>query len=193
MVIRHINTAFMKHGRWVFAIFTIVIIISFVGFMIPGQFGFGGCTDPMSQPVGRAFGEDISYREAGDAIQQIMLVNELLYNRQMRVNDDYQQGFLIAVNLRVAEQRGISASNAEVEELIRSMAAFQKDGKFDYELYRKTVADLRLRGIDGDFLAEAIRNMVVLNKFQTEQMDSVIVTPGEAEIMYRFYNEKYFK
>ena len=82
MVIRHINTAFMKHGRWVFAIFTIVIIISFVGFMIPGQFGFGGCTDPMSQPVGRAFGEDISYREAGDAIQQIMLVNELLYQEK---------------------------------------------------------------------------------------------------------------
>ena len=36
MVIRSMNSVFHKHGRWLFGIITIIIIVSFVGFLTPG-------------------------------------------------------------------------------------------------------------------------------------------------------------
>ena len=39
MIIKKLNTMFHKHSRWLFGGFTIVIIISFMGFLTPGQFG----------------------------------------------------------------------------------------------------------------------------------------------------------
>ena len=41
MVIKSINQLFGKNSRWIFGIFTVVIIISFMGFLTPGT--FGGC------------------------------------------------------------------------------------------------------------------------------------------------------
>ena len=39
MIIKKLNGMFHKHGRWLFGIITVVIIVSFVGFLAPGQFG----------------------------------------------------------------------------------------------------------------------------------------------------------
>ena len=189
MLIRHLNLAFRKHGRWLFGIFTIVIIVSFIGFMVPGQFGIGGWRDPMAQAVGTAFGKPVSYEEAFNTLQGILLVNELLYNRPMgHVQREAEQGFLLTAQLRAAKARGIAASDKEMAELIRRMAAFQKDGRFDPKLYKEEVEKLRRRGIGSQDLADALANMIVLEKLQQEEMAAVVVTPGEARAFYDFFH-----
>ena len=47
MIIKNLNSMFHKHSRWLFGGFTIVIIISFMGFLTPGQFG---CEGPRPEP-----------------------------------------------------------------------------------------------------------------------------------------------
>ena len=189
MLIRHLNLAFRKHGRWLFGIFTIVIIISFIGFMVPGQFGIGGLRDPMAQAVGTAFGEPVSYQEAFHTLQGVLMVHELLYNRAMgRVQDEARQGFLITAQLRAAKARGIAASDKEMADLIKRMAAFQKDGRFDPQLYKERVEELRRRGIGSQDLADALANVIVLEKLQQEEMAAVVATPGEARAFYDFFH-----
>lgn len=190
MLIRSINTIFMKHSRWLFGIFTVVIIISFIGFMVPGQFGIGGLGDPANQPIGQAYGEDVSYREARDAIHGFLIVQELMTGRRYG-NDNYDFGFYLVAQRKAAMRRGLDASNTEVRELIRGCGAFQKNGKFDYQTYTDVVKGLRQRGVDGDFLANAFRDEVLRNKLGLEVADSVVPTAGEAEMFYRFYNGEF--
>ena len=47
MIIKKLNSTFHKHNRWLFGAFTIVIIITFLGFLTPttdilSVFGGGG-------------------------------------------------------------------------------------------------------------------------------------------------------
>ena len=67
MIIKKINTMFHKHSRWLFGAFTIVIIVSFMGFLTPGQFGLDMFSDPANTRVGTAFGEPVTY---GDLITE---------------------------------------------------------------------------------------------------------------------------
>ena len=59
MIIKKLNTMFHKHSRWLFGAFTIVIIVSFMGFLTPGQFGLDMFSDPANTRVGTAFGEPV--------------------------------------------------------------------------------------------------------------------------------------
>ncbi len=190
MLIRSINTIFMKHSRWLFGIFTIVIIISFIGFMVPGQFGIGGLGDPANQPIGQAYGEDVSYREAMETMRGFLIVQELLTGRRYG-EGNYDYGFYLAAQRKAALRRGLAASNTEVRELIMECGAFQKNGKFDYQTYTDAVNALRQRGVDGDFLANAFRDEVLRGKLAREIADAVVPTAGEAEMFYRFYNGEF--
>ena len=190
MLIRSINTVFMKHSRWLFAIFTVVIIISFLGFMVPGQFGIGGLGDPAKQAIGQAYGDDVSYRDAMEAMRGFLIVQELMTGQRYG-NDNYDYGFYLVAQRKAAQRRGIDASNTEVRELILACGAFQKNGKFDYDTYTKVVASLRQRGMDGDFIAGAFRDEVIRTKLAREIAEAVVPTAGEAEMFYRFCNSEF--
>lgn len=192
MLIRHLNLAFRKHGRWLFGIFTIVIIISFIGFMVPGQFGVGGCNDPMANAVGSAFGKPVTYNEAFKTLQNFLLANELMHNRRVgRISNEAREGFLLTAQLRAAREQGLAASDQEMADLIRRMAAFQKDGKFDPQTYKDRLEELRRNGISSQDLADALASMIILEKFQQEQMAAVTTTPGEARAFYDFFHETF--
>ena len=190
MLIRSINTIFMKHSRWLFAIFTVVIIISFIGFMVPGQFGIGGLGDPAKRAIGQAYGEDVSYREAMEAMRGFLIVQELMTGRRYG-NDNYDYGFYLVAQRKAALRRGLSASNNEVSKLILECGSFQKNGKFDYDTYTKVLNALRQRGMDGDFIADAFRDEVLRTKLAREIAEAVVPTAGEAEMFYRFYNGEF--
>ena len=190
MLIRSINTVFMKHSRWLFAVFTVVIIISFLGFMVPGQFGMGGCGNPGDAPIGQAYGENVSYNEAVEAMRGFLIVQELMTGRTYDAgNHDY--GFYLVAQRKAAQRRGITASNKEVTDLILSCGTFRKDGKFDMTTYKKVIDSLRQRGMDGDFIADAFRDEIVRAKLAQEITDTVVPTEGEAEMFYRFYNGEF--
>ena len=79
MVIRSINNFFGKNSRWIFGIFTVVIIVSFMGFLTPGT--FGGCGMGQGNEVGSAFGKKVTYADlnemmyAGASLVQIGAAN----------------------------------------------------------------------------------------------------------------------
>ena len=190
MLIRKINTVFMKHSRWLFGVFTIVIIISFLGFMVPGQFGMGGCANPGDAPIGQAYGENVSYNEAIEAMRGFLIVQELMTGRTYDAgNHDF--GFYLVAQRKAAQRRGITASNKEITDLILSCGTFQKNGKFDLDTYNKIIQSLRQRGMDGDFIANAFREEIIRTKLGQEIQDAVIPTDGEAEMFYRFYNGEF--
>ena len=63
MIIKKLNSVFHRHSRWLFGLITIVIIISFIGFMVPGSFfGFGPDTGSGAR-VGTAFGKKVTYED----------------------------------------------------------------------------------------------------------------------------------
>ena len=66
MVIKKLNTIFHRHSRWLFGAFTIIIIVSFLGFLTPGTFGFGDMSNPESIAMGTAYGEKVTYGELRD-------------------------------------------------------------------------------------------------------------------------------
>ncbi len=190
MVIRSINSVFMRHSRWLFGIFTVVIIISFLGFLTPGQFGVGGCSDPGTIRVGMAFGEPVSYNDLRSAMQSMTLYYRLAYGANPGQLDQ-MQAFNVVCLQRAAERRGLVASDTEIAELIRQLPIFQEGGQFDYKKYETVCANLRREGYDGDMIAAAFRSAVLQNKLMQEMMASVVVTPGEVTEFFRYANEKY--
>ena len=64
MIIKKLNGLFHKHGRVLFGLITIVIIISFVGFLVPGQFyGCGAFNCPYVIVVVQSFFKDVTYAD----------------------------------------------------------------------------------------------------------------------------------
>ncbi len=190
MLIRSINTVFMKHSRWLFAVFTVVIIVSFLGFMVPGQFGMGGCGNPADAAMGQAYGENVSYREAMEAIRGFVIVQELMIGRSYDAGN-YDYGFYLVAQRKAAVRRGLTASNDEVTALFRECTAFRKQGKFDYDVYNRIMGNLRQRGMDGDFIVGAFRDEVLRGKLNREITETVIPTDGEEQMFYRFYNGEF--
>ena len=65
MVIRKMNTVLVKHNKILFGVFTVIIIISFVWFFIPGLDGsalFEKRGDAPNAVVGTVFGRNITAR-----------------------------------------------------------------------------------------------------------------------------------
>ncbi len=190
MVIRSINSVFMRHSRWLFGIFTVVIIVSFLGFLTPGQFGVGGCLDPGAGRVGTAFGEPVTYNDLRDAVNSTSLYYRLAYGAEP-VRLDHRQAFSIVCLRRAAERRGLTASDAEIAEQIRLLPSFQSGGKMDFRKYETACANLRREGYSGDMIADAFRGAVLQNKLIQDLAASVVTTPGETAAFFRYANEKY--
>ncbi len=188
MIIRTINTVFMRHSRWLFGIFTVIIIISFLGFLTPGRFGVGGCSEPGQMRVGTIFGEEVTYNDLADMQRSIAVFYRLSMNATPRIESRDAFGALATV--RAAQQRGISVSDAEVAEMLQRMSTLRgADGKFSYAAYKQALDKLQKEGIDGEMVANSVRNMAIVQKLGQEMQDSVVVTPGEVENFYRSANE----
>lgn len=183
MIIKKLNVVFHRHSRWLFGVFTVVIIISFLGFLTPGRFGCD-FSDPMTNKIGMAFGKSVTYRDLQEISRNIQIINQALYglpNRDLEVQNLFGPYCL----LKMAEKSGIVASDKEVAQMLTQMPAFQQDGKFSMKLYKEMLSNYQKGGISVDDFNNAIRMMVILNKQDREIVSSVMVTPGEVESFYR--------
>ena len=188
MIIQKMNNVLVKHGKITFAIFTFVIIVSFVWFFTPGVDGsllFGGASVGVGSKYGEVLGHDVTFGDLGEARQIVSMVRAATYglppNRVSSPDEDAsaQYAFLI----KAAEVLNIQVSDKEVGEMIRSMPAFQaEDGKFSEKLYAeyhdKCLAPL---GLDYSNLEEAIRVLLKMEKVPTLTTSNVILTEGELE------------
>lgn len=189
MIIKKLNGLFHKHSRWLFGGFTVVIIVSFLGFLTPGQFGCD-FSDPESHEFGVAFGKPVTYRDLREMGRNVQIINHVMSgvsNREI----DVQNLFGPYCLLQAAERMGIVASDKEVAEMLRQMPTLQKDGKFSMELYNEMLAGYQKAGISAEEFNNAIRMMVMLNKLDREIAAGVVVTPGEVESFYRRLYGKY--
>ncbi len=189
-MIRQINIVFMKHARWLFGIFTVVIVITFLGFLTPGQFGVGGCADPGEMRVGMAFGKPVTYNELREQKTAQAVLGRLLYGMNMNDIPD-QTAFAQVCVQRAAEARGISVSDNEVADMIKTLSIFAVNGKFDYKRYEEQNALLRQQGIDSELIISACRSALYGQKLSQELTASLVVTPGEVEQFYKQLNTTY--
>ena len=191
MVIKKLNTVFHRHSRVLFGAFTIVIIVSFLGFLTPGTFGFGSCAGPEGIKMGTAYGENVTYGELRDASRHIAIYNEAFYGVSMSRDLPEEQLFGFCCALRKAKQLGIVASDKEVAEHIRKAPALNTNGKFDAKKYDNLIANVKRSGMSIKDLDEAFATQVILNKLQSQISSGVVATADEAEQLYRAFNTSY--
>ncbi len=190
MAIRAINSVFMRHGRWVFAIFTVVIIVSFLGFLTPGKFGISGLISG-GDAVATVFGKGMSVKDLRKSMEKLRVLGMLTFPREVRP----EEAVFVYAQLELAKKRGITATPGEVVELIRMLPAFRMGpdgtyGDFSKERYTQAMSNLSRIGATQELAEEALRDLVILNKMGEEVRGSVFVTQDEAEKFYMQFNEK---
>ena len=187
MIIQKMNNVLVKHGKVTFAIFTAVIIVSFVWFFTPGVDGsllFGGNIGMNSQ-YGAVLGQKVTYGDVSNARQVVSMVRAASYgSAPHRVSSpDEDASFQAALLIKAADVLNIQASDKEVADLIQSLPAFMnEDGKFSQERYLKYKNEcLAPSGLGFADLEEAVRTMIRMQKVPMLTSSNVIVTDEEAK------------
>ena len=187
MIIQKMNNVLVKHGKVTFAIFTGVVIVSFVWFFTPGVDGsllFGGNIGMNSQ-YGAVLGQKVTYGDVSNARQVVSMVRAATYglSPQRVQSPDEDASFQAALLIKAADVLNIQAGDKEVAELIQSLPAFMnEDGKFSQERYLKYKNDfLAPSGLGFSDLEEAVRTMIRMQKVPMLTSSNVIVTDDEAK------------
>ncbi len=187
MIIKKLNVMFHKHSRWLFGIFTLVIIVSFLGFLTPGQFGCDG--SGMDRAVGEAFGRKVTFNDLQVQRRQIGVLAALGMGRS---NDSIEFAFFRHCQMKAAERLGLAVSDKEIAELMRELPFFQEGGKFTRAKYDETMNALRKhQGVTEEMFVEALRGALLQEKLGRAIAADVAVTPNEVETLYRQLNVRY--
>ena len=189
MIIKKLNGMFHKHGRWLFGVITVVIIVSFVGFLAPGQFGFEGFSGPGETKVGTAFGKAVTWNDIQKQGRLVTLFQYMFYGQAMNVQP--QQLFFTYCSNQAVARKGIVVSDKEVVKFIQEYPQFQTNGKFDIAKYRNVTKFLNDRGFSDSEIADAIRMALGQQKLQKSFEDTVVITPDEVEHFYRSVNSSF--
>ena len=188
MVIKKLNSFFHRNSRWLFGAFTIVIIVSFLGFLTPGTFGFGDMSTPDKISMGTAYGEKVTYGELRDVSRNLSLYSEVFNGAAISRDLPPEAMFTYACIIRKAGAMGLAASDKEVAEMIRTAPAFVRNGSFDKAVYDTAIKNLRRSGVAETDLYAACRQQILINKLQRELTAGITVTEGEAEELFRRLN-----
>ena len=188
MLIKKLNSVFHRHSRWLFGLFTLVIIISFIGFMVPGSFFGFGPDNGSGARVGTAFGKKVTYDDLREIHRNLEVCNQLGFPvGESRI----EQQFYFYCMLEKARATGITASDKEVASALKMHPMLQSNGKFDLKKYNTLLTNLNRFGITKQDIEESLRMLLIINKFQNQQGSAVIATPGEAKEMFRQFNTPY--
>ncbi|WP_294482201.1 SurA N-terminal domain-containing protein [uncultured Victivallis sp.] len=189
MIIKNLNSMFHKHSRWLFGGFTIVIIISFMGFLTPGQFGCEGFGSGLGRSVGSVYGENVTLGDLQDRMRDSELLAYIglgMGGNMTPVQAFQQQALQIA-----AKRHGLAVSDNDVVKLIQQMPVLQENGKYSPELYKKFMQTLARQGISDEQLVNAVRGVLLIAKLEMLLSGEAIVTDNELETYYRQFNVKY--
>ena len=186
MIIQKMNNVLVKHGKVTFAIFTAIVIVSFVWFFTPGVDGsllLQGNVGPNTK-YGEVLGHAVTIGDVTHVRQVVSMFRAATYGLSpQRVQSlDEEASFEAALLLKAADVLNIQASDKEVADVIHSLPSFQQDGKFSGELYAKYKnIYLAPSGLGFSDLEEAIRSMIRMQKVPMVTAANVIVPDGEAQ------------
>ena len=218
MIIKKLNTVFHKHSKILFGAFTLVIIVSFMGFLTPGQFGCSG-NGGGNQTIGEVYGKKVSAENLQEFAKTYSIfshgdsdnVETLFYQYCFSVRADQlgihvsdeeiaqYMNYRFSTGMKKFQQMIADPKIREIcvqfpqlqEQIIANMEqqAFA-DSKYDPEMYKAFVVDMKKRGISEDDIAEAVRLQVKMKKLREFVTSQVVVSPAEAEAFYRDMNTK---
>ena len=198
MVIRKMNSMFSKHGRTMFAIITLAVIVSFLGFLTPG---FTSLFSQRGQEMtfGSVFGRKIAHQEFRDQAGRNMIILSLIYGGIPLGNPQLdemarQETFPALCRIEAAHQRGIKVTDQQIADFIAKLPVFQgKESKqFDVAIFQKYLDNvLKPNGFSPLDLDESVRSFLRQQAREQEIDESGSVTPGEIKAYYNEFNEKF--
>jgi hypothetical protein len=198
MVIRKMNSMFSRHGRTMFAVITLAVIVSFLGFLTPGftsLFNQSG----RDMAFGSVFGRKITHEEFRNQSGRNLIILSLIYGGIPLGNPQLdemarQETFPALCRIEAANQRGIKITDQQIADFIAKLPVFQnKESKqFDIAGFQKYLDNvLKPNGFSPLDLDESVRSFLLQQELEREIEESVIVTPGEIKAYYNAHNEKF--
>ena len=194
MVIRKMNSMFSRHGRVMFAVITLAVIVSFLVFLTPGftsLFSQGGS----DMSFGSVFGRKISHDEFRNQAGRNMIILSLIYGGIPLGNPQLDEMARQSLcRIEAANQRGIKITDQQIADFIAKLPVFQgKESKqFDIALFQKYLDNvLKPGGFSPLDLDESVRGFLLQQELEREIEESVIITPGEIKAYYNEFNEKF--
>ena len=177
-------------GNWIIKIFLGIIVIVFV-FLGVGSFG-----SKTNNSIGSIDDEPITIKEYQQAYKAI--VNQLRIQFGDNLNDDLLKALNVkqqAINsiieqkliLLEADKLEISVSDRELQQSLLSIKAFQKDGAFNLEQYKKV---LSLNALNPEIFEANQINSLRQEKVRSLVLSAVNVSDLEAKNWYLFQNTK---
>lgn len=174
----------------------VVIVLSFIGTMFlvwgKGSEGIGG----RGGYAAKVNGAKISLDEYQNAYQRVRNIYQQIYGQSITPEMEKMLGLkMVALNSLIdnfliakeAKSMGIKVSKEEVVSSIEAMPNFQKDGKFDFNLYQQLLRSSRLTPKDFE---EGQKRDLLLSKARKSITDKVRVGDDEAMAQYKKENDK---
>jgi len=197
MFITHFNRFFERHGRWMYGLLGILIASSFVFFVTPGKRGAWSKSEE-GPSVGTMYGEPIA-REDFSKWMTAADISVFLQWGQFLSQNDRMFGYLMQEtlkrtrSLREAARLGLDrVSDEEVTETIRSQRRFQREGRFDRELFLSFKDNiLKRRGLDGQDFDNIVRENIMIERLDRSIAGSAFVAPAEVRAEFDREKEKF--
>jgi peptidyl-prolyl cis-trans isomerase D len=177
-------------GNWIIKFFLGIIIIVFV------FLGVGSMNANKRNQVATVNDQTITFAEYRDAYQR--MIQRLQQQFGNALNDDliksmnvkqYAVDGLIDQKILEIEARKLEivVSDEELKQSLLSIKAFQKDGVFDMDLYKRVLAQ---NGMSPETFEAAQRNTIRNAKLQRMVANGITVGDQEAQAWYSFNNTK---
>ena len=180
------------------------VILAFVGLIVVewGADYSGTSTGGGSDVVGSINGEQVSYRLFQQALQNAAQLRRQEGGETEQLVREVWQALVSEVLIRQEVERlGIEITDEELAfyamnappEVVRQLAAFQRDGEFDIELYQQIFSDETSVREQRAFIAQVermIHQQLIAQRLQGLLAETVRVTPQEVRQRYADLNEK---
>lgn len=175
-------------GNWIIKIFLFIIVIVFV------FLGVGSLKSNKNNIVATVNDEPISINEFQDAYK--LVVSQV----RERFGDNLNEDLLKALNVKQqtinnliqqklmanqAEKLNVVVSDKELTDALVSIKAFQKEGVFDLEVYKKV---LGLNALNPEIFEVQQRAAMKENKVRDMVLSAITVSDMEAKNWYVFQN-----
>lgn len=175
-------------GNWIIKIFLFIIVIVFV------FLGVGSMNSNKNSIVATVNDEPISITEFQDAYK--LVVSQM----RERFGDNLNEDLLKALNVKQqainnliqqklvanqAEKLNVVVSDKELTDALMSIKAFQKEGVFDLELYKKV---LGLNSLNPEIFEAQQRAAMKENKVRDMVLSAITVSDMETKSWYVFQN-----
>ncbi len=194
MLIGRFHALIQSRITWI--VFLVVIVFSFVIWGTP--FLFSGRGELERGAAGMLDGRPVSRHEFWEMLQHVRLAVAFNSSGRLPPVDERTEPVLRKLawrrlaSLREAARLGLTASDAEVREAVRSQPMFQLEGRFHPESYRNFLARfLGEQGLGEGFFLEHMAQELALRRLRMAVAQSVLAPPADVERIYSVLEDRF--